>query len=195
MYLQTVSYRASPGWPIKPYFMLATKCWSYMYLETSQNSLKSNTRHSMTIFNSYTILAKYLLIKLFVDGYLNWKKTESLIDENLCAYGTLCATTHSPPASLSPTAWTDALTTHDTCGSLYQMHKHPHPHSPLSSTCTHTHSPPLCPEVKLLLELLVIQPLLDIHQWTTLTRGARVQDSTTGVMSCWQCGQREQLQT
>ena len=28
-----------------------------------------------------------------------------------------------------------------------------------------------------------------------LTRGARVQDSTTAVMSCWQRGQREQLQT
>ena len=28
-----------------------------------------------------------------------------------------------------------------------------------------------------------------------LTRGARVQDSTTAAMSCWQRGQREQLQT
>ena len=37
----------------------------------------------------------------------------------------------------------------------------------LPSTSTHPLSPALCPQVKLRLRLLVIQPLLDVHQWTS----------------------------
>ena len=35
------------------------------------------------------------------------------------------------------------------------------------STSTHPISPALCPQVKLRLRLLVIQPLLNVHQWTS----------------------------
>ena len=57
MCLRTVSYRALPGWPIKPNSMCATKRRSYLYPETSQRRLKGNTRRRlMSIFNSYATI-------------------------------------------------------------------------------------------------------------------------------------------
>ena len=40
-------------------------------------------------------------------------------------------------------------------------------HALFHSQCTHPLSPALCPQVKLCLRLLVIQSLLDVHQWTS----------------------------
>ena len=56
MYLRTVSYRAWPGWSIKPNSICVTKRRFYFYPETSQKSLKDNTCHSTSIFNSYATL-------------------------------------------------------------------------------------------------------------------------------------------
>ena len=46
------------------------------------------------------------------------------------------------------------------------LHKHSHAHSPLPSTFTLP--PALCHQIKLRLQLLVDQPLLDLHQWTSV---------------------------
>ena len=43
--------------------------------------------------------------------------------------------------------------------------------------------------------LQIIALCVNAHSTSALTRGARVQDSTTAVMSRWQDGQREQLLT
>ena len=59
---------------------------------------------------------------------------------------------------------------------------------PLShSQCTHPLSPAFCPQVKFRLRLLVVQPLLDIHQWTSAFVHFRhhivlgLTDTTTGL--------------
>ena len=65
------------------------------------------------------------------------------------------------------TTWTDTHTQHMTRVVPSIIHKpHTHTHLPLSTAHIHCHLHSA--QVKLRLGLLVFQPLLDVHQWTSI---------------------------